>query len=426
MKKKVKVAIIGAGAAGMASAVIAARQGADVALFEKSDRVGKKLLATGNGKCNLSNTDFSTDCYYCSDKEKLQKIFDVFSPWDTISFFESMGLMVKEKNHGLYPYSEQASTVLDVLRTELAYSGVRILPGTEIDRAVKKDGAGFVVRGGEGKEEAFDKLILAAGSPASLRGTGKSGYHIAEGFGHRIYPLAPGLVQLKSDESFCKALGGVRCHARLSLMVDGNEAAQESGEVQFTDYGISGIPVFQFSRQAAYALKEKKKVSVLADFFPDQDKEAFAFFTKLRYELLENRTLEEFLTGTLNKKVCRVLAKRCGLKPGMAVKEVGYEKISELMQMGRSFSLHISDVNSMENAQICAGGVDFGQIDAQMESKLVPGLFFAGEIVDVDGRCGGYNLQWAWSSGYVAGMNAAGCSTKEMLESMKKKCGDKV
>lgn len=417
--KKIRIAIIGAGAAGMVSAITAVRQGAEVTLFEKNDRVGKKLLATGNGRCNLSNMEFSTDYYYCSDKEKLQKVFDVFSPWDTVSFFESIGLMVKEKNQGLYPYSEQASSVLDVLRTELAYSGVRIISETEVDKVKRKADAGFVIMDGGGNEEFFDKLILAAGSPASLKGAGKSGYHIAEDLGHRINPLVPGLVQLRSDESFCKALGGVRCNAKLALTVDGKAIAEESGEVQFTDYGISGIPVFQFSRQAAYALKEKKKVSVLADFFPDQDKETFAFFTKLRYESLKNRTLEEFMTGTLNKKIGRVLIKRCALKPGMTAKEAGYEKISELMQMSRSFSLHISGVNSMENAQICAGGIDFGQMDAQMESELVPGLYFAGEIVDVDGKCGGYNLQWAWSSGYVAGMNAAGCSTDEMLKKLR-------
>lgn len=417
MKKRMKIAVIGGGAAGMTSAIVAARHGAEVVLYEKNDRVGKKLLATGNGRCNLSNTEFSTDCYYCSDKEKLQKVFESFSLWDTVSFFESMGLMVKEKNKGLYPYSEQASAVLDVLRTELAYSKAHVITGAEVNKVEKREKIGFVIQE-EGREEIFDKLILAPGSQASLKGTGKSGYHIAKNFGHKINPLVPGLVQLKSDESFCKALGGVRCNAKLTLLIDGKVKTEETGEVQFTDYGISGIPVFQFSRQAAYAHKEKKEIHVLADFFPEQDDKTFTFAMKLRYESLKNRTLEEFLTGTVNKKIGRVLIKRYGLKPEMRVEEAGQQKVLELMGTGRNFSIHISGVNPMENAQICAGGIDFSQIDDQMESALVPGLYFAGEIVDVDGKCGGYNLQWAWSSGYVAGRSAAGYSAEEMRKDL--------
>lgn len=414
MKNNIKIAVIGGGASGMAAAITAARQGAEVILFEKSDRAGKKLLVTGNGKCNLSNMEFSMDKYYCSDKEKLQKIFNRFSPWDTVSFFESMGLMVKEKRKGLYPYSEQASTVLDILRMELTHNKVQVITGAEIREVIRKEKESvFEIKDKTGKKYVFERLILAAGSGAGQKAAGQSGYGIARKFGHRITPLVPGLAALKSDEKFCKALGGVRCNAKLTLMIDGTVKAEESGEVQFTEYGVSGIPVFQFSRHAAYALKNQKDVNVLVDFFDDQSEQAFAFLARLRYEAWKDRTLEEFMIGTLNKKINMVLIKRSGLKPGMTAEEAGCEKILQLMQMSRRFPIHICGVNTMDNAQVCAGGVDFGEIDVKMESMLVPGLYFAGEMVDVDGKCGGYNLQWAWSSGYVAGMNASGCTMED-------------
>lgn len=413
MKNNRLIAVIGGGASGMTAAITAAKQGAEVILFEKNSRVGKKLLVTGNGKCNLSNYEFSVDQYYCSEKEKLQKVFERFSPLDTISFFESMGLMVKEKNKGLYPYSEQASAVLDTLRMELEHNKVQVIADAEIKNVIRHEKEmTFEIKDKAGKSYFFDRLILASGSGAGQKSAIQRGYLIAQKLGHRVTPLVPGLVSLISDERFCKALGGVRCNAKVTLMINQKAEAKESGEVQFTEYGVSGIPVFQFSRQAAYALKDQKEVNVIVDFFKDQSEQEFQFFTRLRYESLKERTLEEFLTGMLNKKINMVLIKQSGLKPGMLTEEVGFEKILQLMQMSRNFPIHICDVNTMENAQVSAGGVDLNEIDEKMESMLVPGLYFAGEIVDVDGKCGGYNLQWAWSSGYVAGMNASG-SIKE-------------
>ncbi len=412
MNDKIRIAIIGAGASGMTAAVTAAKQGAEVTLYEQNDRVGKKILATGNGKCNLSSLNFTMDQYYCKDKEKLQKIFNAFSTWDTVSFFESMGLMVKSKNEGLYPYSEQASSVLDVLRMELERNQVRVKTAAPIKKiAFHAESNEFEVEDETGSFACYDRLILACGSPASMKGSDMSGYKLAEGFGHKINPVVPGLVQLKSDEGFCRALAGVRCTARITLVIDGHPEGEETGEVQFTEYGVSGIPVFQISRVAAYALKEGKDVKLLADFFPDQEEKAFLHLSALRYESQKDKTLEEFLTGTLNKKLNMVLIKRNGLKPGMKAEDAGFGKVKELLMQSRNFPVHISGVNSMENAQVCAGGVDFEEIDIQMQSVKIPGLYFAGEIVDVDGKCGGYNLQWAWTSGYVAGMNAAGSST---------------
>lgn len=416
MESKTRVGVIGAGASGMAAALTAAKYGAEVTLFEKNDRVGKKILATGNGRCNLGNLEFSEEKYYCQDREKLHSLFRVFSVWDTMSFFESMGLMIKGKEGYLYPYSEQASAVLDVLRMELDRKKIHVKTEGEIREAsYNEDKHKFILSDGCGKEYECDKLIVACGSPASLKkGEGMTGYQLARSFGHKVTEIVPGLVSLISDEDFTKALAGVRAKAGIKLVVDGKTLGSDTGEVQFTDHGISGIPVFQLSRTAAYALKEGKNVKAVIDFFPDQEEAAFGYMGRLRYESWQDKSMEDYLTGMLHKKINMVLIKKSGLKPGMTAREAGWEKIKELMGLCRSFEIHLSGANSMDNAQICAGGVDFGQISTEMESELVKGLYFAGEVVDVDGICGGYNLQWAWTSGYIAGRNAAGSSTRQI------------
>ena len=255
MKSRLNIAVIGAGASGMTAAITASKYGADVTLYEKNDRVGKKILATGNGKCNLSNMKLSVDQYYCKEKEKLIDLFSVFSTQDTFSFFNSMGLMIKDKNGYLYPYSEQASSVLDILRMELDRSGVRTVTGVKIvDAVYQAQKKSFQLTDMEGKTYFYQKVIIACGSPASLKnGEGMTGYEIARKFGHKIHKLVPGLVQLRSDEKFIKALSGVRCQAGVQLIINGEIQAGEIGEVQFTEYGVSGIPIFQFSRLAAYA-----------------------------------------------------------------------------------------------------------------------------------------------------------------------------
>lgn len=416
MESRTRVGVIGAGASGMAAAVTAAEYGAEVTLFEKNDRVGKKILVTGNGRCNLGNLDFSEEKYYCQDREKLHGLFQVFSVWDTMSFFESMGLMIKSKDGYLYPYSEQASAVLDVLRIELDRKKIHVVTEADIrEAAYNADKKTFALKDVRGREYECDKLIVACGSPASLKkGDGMTGYLLAESFGHRVKEVVPGLVSLKTREDFTKALSGVRVKAGIRLVIDEETAGSDVGEVQFTDYGISGIPVFQLSRMASYALKEGKRVKVILDFFPDQEEKAFAYMGRLRYEAGQDKSMEDYLTGMLHKKINMVLIKKAGLKPAVTAREAGWEKIAELMAMSRSFEAAVIGVNSMENAQICAGGVDFSQVNTELESELVKGLYFAGEVVDIDGICGGYNLQWAWTSGYIAGRNAAGSSTRQI------------
>lgn len=411
----IKVAVIGAGASGMMAAITAADNGAQVFLFEKNDRVGKKILATGNGKCNLSNLNGGLEHYYCEDREKLGKLFQIFSVMDTVAFFENTGLMIKEKNGYLYPYCEQASAVLDILRRELARKGVQVITDAEIVNT-EYQGNGFAIETADGRTMEADKMIIACGSYAALPGKEKLyGYQAAEKYGHKIKNIVPGLVSLRSDASFCKALAGVRSQAKISLRIDGQEAASETGEVQFTDYGVSGIPVFQFSRQAAYACSAGQKTEVVLDFFPEQELKVFYYNCRLRFEALGDLTIEEFFTGMLHKKINMVLIKENGQKPGDRIQKLGFERLWEILRQCKEFVMHITEASGYDKAQVCAGGVLLEELSTQLESVKVKGLYFAGEVVDVDGMCGGYNLQWAWTSGYIAGRNAAGNSTEELL-----------
>ena len=404
-----KIGIIGAGASGMMAAVTAAKEQAEVTLLEKNDRVGKKILVTGNGKCNLGNLDFGTDKYYCDDIDRLEKIFSGFCVKDTVSFFEENGLLLRNKNGYLYPYSEQASTVLDLFRKMLQKSNVKIITECKItDVTFDRKKHIFSIRADKGCYE-FDRLIIACGGPASQKkGEGTFGFLSAEKFGHSIKQPVPGLVQLCSTDGFIKGMAGVRTQAELNLFADHSFISKQQGELQITDYGISGIPVFQFSRQAAYALKAGKKVCVEINFFPDYEEERFWNVMLTRFERMKKETLEEFLLGMTNKKISTALIKHAGWKPDDRIEILGYQRIKEFLKKFRKLPVHIHAAKGMENAQICAGGVPLNEVDDNLQSIKVPGLYFSGELLDVDGICGGYNLQWAWTSGYVAGRSAAG------------------
>ena len=403
------VGIVGAGASGMMAAIAAANDGVKVTLLEKNDRVGKKILSTGNGKCNISNLDFDMDKYYCRDKWKLQRLFDGFSVENTITFFEKNGLMLRSRDGYLYPYSEQASTVLDVFRRMLSERKIETVTDTEIREASYARAANKFILVYENRTFSFDRLILSCGGPAGQKkGDGMSGFALVRSFGHEIWPVVPGLVQLRSKESFLKLMAGVRAKAEIRLLLNSKEDGKEQGEIQFTDYGLSGIPIFQISRTAAYGLKADKKAVVSINFFPDLEKKEFEDMIKIRYERLRNVPLEEFLLGTCNKKINQAMIKRAGLSPSDIVEKIGYQRIRELWKEYQGLFIRIDQVNFMENAQVCAGGVDLGEVDENLQSLKCPGLYLTGELLDVDGKCGGYNLQWAWTSGYIAGRNA-GC-----------------
>lgn len=392
----------------MAAAIAAAAMGAQTTILEGNDRIGKKLLMTGNGKCNFSNLSFSASCYYGECREKAWRILKRFNARETARFFERLGLLIKDRNGYLYPACEQAGAVLDVLRFTLSELGVDMICSAKADGIGKISGSGgFWCTCGTDKY-TFDKVILACGGQAAPKtGSDGSGYALARAFGHPLVKTVPALVQLRCEESFFKAVAGVRCDAQLTLYANGREAARERGELQMTDYGISGIPVFQLSRTAAYALAEGKKVTVCLDLAPEYTMERWEALFEKRYESFRKRSAEELFTGVLNKKWMLYFMKRGKIKPEDRVGSIGFTRLLEVFRLMKGLFVTVKETNSFQNAQACAGGVSLESVDDDLQSVLVPGLYFAGELLDVDGRCGGYNLQWAWSSGITAGRAAA-------------------
>ncbi len=400
------IAVIGGGASGMTAAICAKRNGHQVTVFEHMDRVGKKILTTGNGKCNLTNVNQGIEFYHGTHPEYAQKIFEQCSYQDTIRFFTKLGIYTKNRNGGLYPYSEQASAVLDVLRMELLHLNIEVITEADVYQISVKEN--FLLHIRLKKKEItreFDRIIIAAGSKAAKHtGSDGNGYVLARSLGHTLIEPVPALVQLKSDQPFFKSIAGIRCDARLTLMIDDEYQDEERGELQLTDYGVSGIPVFQLSSKAARALYEKKDVRIEIDFMPDMPTvgDMKEFLTR-RMEACPNKELHELLIGVFHKNLCSLFLRCNDFKSNRIAKDLSEEEMSALARIIKRFPVHITGTNSFENAQTCSGGVDTEELTDRLESKLVPGVYFTGEIIDIDGACGGYNLQWAWSTGMLAG-----------------------
>ena len=405
MKKK--VLIIGGGASGLMAAIMAAREGAEVTILEHMDRVGKKILSTGNGRCNMTNLSLRPEHYRSSQKLFPMKVLDRFSVWDTLSFFDGIGIVTKNRNGYIYPNSDPAASVLDALRFETEHLGIQTVLSCHIKKAWKTKNGTFTVESDQGTFRG-DSLILAAGSKAApVSGSDGSGYELAKVFGHTIIKPLPALVQLKCRGTFFKQLAGVRCEAVVRLVSDGKTLAADEGEVQLTDYGISGIPTFQVSRYAARALDEGRRVSAVLDFFPSKSMEDTRTMLKQRKAALGYRPSGEFLNGVLNKKLAAVLLKQAGIPLDATCGRIKDSQLEALAMQMKKFEVPVTSTNSFEQAQVCCGGVDTRELRPDtMESKLVKGLFLVGELTDVDGICGGYNLQWAWSTGAVAGRTA--------------------
>ena len=398
-----KIWIVGGGASGMVAAIQAKTKDNEVILLEKNDRIGKKILATGNGKCNLGNENLSADCYYSKNQFFVEQVLKRYGTESTISFFDSLGLKVRSKSGYLYPYAEQASTVLDVLRMELERRGIRVEPGVQITECIPFKKRGYLLKASDGRSYEADRVILACGGPASLKEGGKEGYIMLQKLGLKTYPLVPGLVQLRTDAKEQKAMSGVRCQASLRLFVDGTQQASEQGELQLTDYGISGIPVFQLSRVAAYALKDRKRVTVQIDFAPEYSYDEIVTYLLEQQKLRKEQNVDELLTGFLNKKLNLALIKKCQIAGARKGGSLQKREIKQLAGFYKNYEVHITDTNPFLNAQVCAGGLAIEEVDGQMQVKKYPGLFVTGELLDVDGICGGYNLHWAFATGTIAG-----------------------
>ena len=408
-----KTGIVGGGASGLMAAVCAARRGEDVTVLESRDRIGKKILATGNGKCNLSNRDFQIGRDYRGHStDRLHRYFSRFCVEDTVLFFRERGMLIADREGYLYPRCGQASAVLEALAGELDGLGVVTVCDCPV-RHIRPPRGGrgsFRVETSQG-DFSFDRLILACGSPAGNRKReGSGGQELARELGLFCHEMLPALVQLRCQEGWYQRLAGVRCPAGISLHIEGDEAGSppyEQGELQLTDYGISGIPVFQLSRYASQALRDGRRVRARIDFLPEIPREDWVPFCLEQYRICEGRTALQLGNGLVHKKVAQLLLAECGLKDGDRVDRRTKKKVFAFLDSLRRFETEVIATNPTENAQVCMGGVSFDEVTDDLESRRIPGLFLCGEMLDVDGRCGGYNLQWAWTSGFIAGTSAA-------------------
>ena len=399
--------VIGGGAAGMMSAVCAAQGGASVILIEHTARLGSKILQTGNGKCNFTNLHMQADCYQNGNPDFVMQVLNTFPVQDTLEFFENAGIYHKDRNGYVYPHSETAASLQSALRYEVEQSGVTVFTEQSVLSVEKKDGSFYVTT----DTDSFcgHACILATGSKAAPKtGSDGSGYTLARKFGHHIIKPLPALVQLTSDNSLCKAMSGVRSTGTVTVFADGNPVASDTGEIQYTDYGISGIPVFQVSRYAVKAADSKRIVTAVVDMLPDFEAETLITQSIKRMYQHNTQDIVTFFSGLLNKKLVQAVAKSCGYPAGTTMDALGKKGIAKMITAFKDFSFDITGSRSFDAAQICQGGVSLSEIDPQsMQSLKCRGLFFAGELLDVDGKCGGYNLQWAWSSGHLAGTSAA-------------------
>ena len=399
------VGIIGAGASGMAAALAAAEfENVQVVLMERQARVGKKLSATGNGRCNLTNLHAAEGGYYGDEAAFAEFAIGKFGPEATLEWFRKLGLYtIAEESGRVYPYSDQANSVVDVLRFALEKENIDLKLGFEVEK-VKKTATGFRV---ESKEESIecDKLIVACGGLAGTRlGGTMSGYKLLRSLGHKCTKLRPTLVQLKSSWAGVSALKGVRANCHAAIYHNGQLHRKSTGELQFTEYGLSGPVIFEISRDACQGSGDW---TCRLDFLPDMAKET------LKAELLRRKNtklpVSELLTGILHNRLGRVLTQAVGISGYVPVAQLEEAEISEVCRAAKGFDVALTEPMGMDSAQVTAGGILTKEFDeTTMESRIVPGLYACGEVLDIDGDCGGYNLQWAWSSGRLAGEHAGG------------------
>jgi hypothetical protein len=397
------IGIIGGGASGMMAALCACGNPENrVILFERQSRLGRKLMATGNGRCNLSNRAASVEHYHGRDPGFVAPCLERFGVEDTLAFFRDLGLVtVTEPDGKIYPFSDQANSVSDVLRLALEASDAELRLGCEI-RELRQDSGGFTAVW-DGGEERLDRVIVAAGGLAGRQlGGSDAGYELLASLGHRCTRLYPSLVQLRTDPTWVRSCKGVRAQAQATLLQGEQVLAEETGEVQFTDFGVSGPCIFSLARACA---GRRGMLAVVLDLCPCLDEtELIAHLTERR-ERFPALTLENYLTGLLHNRLGRTVLRERKLALTQTAASLTGADIARIAAGIKAFRIEVLGPMDLSQAQVTAGGMKTSEFDpVTLESKLVPGLYATGEVLDVDGDCGGYNLQWAWSSGYTAGL----------------------
>lgn len=405
--------IVGGGASGLFAAINAKDLGLDVAIIESNDRVGKKILTTGNGRCNISNNTISFPFfnYHSENSGFFTKALSSLSVEDTKNIFLSLGLPIIElKNGKLYPKSLQASSVVDILRLALEDRSIPLYTECKV-KSIHKDKKFKLSTSNEDKKLfTCNKLILACGGKSAVKtGSDGTGYNLAKSLGHSIINTIPGIVQLKLNSPYLKSISGVKFDGFATLLVDDKPIRKELGEILFTDYGISGPPILQLSGHVSKALLNNKKVEILVDMMPEEDYKEIENFIECHFGLLSHRPVIDSLIGVVNKKLIPTILKASNITNlHMPCYELTWEDKKNLINILKSWKFTCVDTNGFNQAQVTIGGINTKEVNSDtLESKLVKNLYFSGEILDVDGDCGGFNLQWAWSSGYFVANNIA-------------------
>lgn len=388
------VLVVGGGAAGLCAAIAAARGGAAVTVLEAGPRVGRKILASGNGRCNLSNTAIAPDAY--NEPRFVAPVLAEFSCDSVRAFFGELGLLIYADEEGrIYPVTNTASSVLDVLRLECERLGVEVRVETEVVSVVPETGPrSFILTAEDGSRALARAVVVTPGGGSTLLAS----------LGHEQVAFSPVLVPLRTDTAPIRGLSGVRVRCAASLLAaDGDTLATERGELLFREYGVSGIMVFDLSRHLAGA------ETLAIDLFPDLGHGELHALLEARCEALAWRSAGTFFDGMLHPRIALAVLRAAGLDPEA---QLDAARCADLADLLKGFRIALVGPGDAKQAQVTRGGAVVEQFDPPtMASRLVPGLFAAGEALDVDGRCGGYNLHWAWASGIIAGRSAARFAT---------------
>ena len=403
---KTEIAVIGGGASGMMAAITARKSGKEVVILERKDRILKKVLITGNGRCNITNVNANISNYFGKNISSVENILNSFNPQDTMDFFNGLGIVCNEENRGkVYPLSGQASSVVDALRFEAERLGIKIETEFYV-RKIEKDGFKFKIYSEDRKKIEAGRVILAAGGQSYPElGSNGSGFELAKELGHSVTRLSPSIVQLKTEKHQVKGLQGIKTDVAVTAYGDNKKICTYDGELLFTDYGISGNVVFNIS----FVMPLYKNVEFEIDFMEKFDYNESYEILKERKKIMSHLTMENYFNGMINKKLGQFLSKVSGIeKLSKPVKDLNDSEIRKLCTVLKKYRIKILDTTGFKNAQVTAGGVSLDEVNSEtLESKIVKGLYFSGEVLDVYGECGGFNLQWAWASGYIAGKNVA-------------------
>lgn len=403
------ILILGGGASGLAAALSAAKEapGARITLLEGLDRPGKKILATGNGRCNLTNREMDPVHYHSSQPELLPCFLRQMPTERVLRFFSELGLCCATEEMGrVYPYARQASAVLDTLLLALEHTGVEVLCAAKV-RQAEWQGHGFQVVTQDGRHFCSRALILAAGGRAAPKqGTDGTGFALAKQLGHRYATPFPCLVALKCSDEAVKGLKGVRAQGKVTLLRNGAALGTDQGEIQFTDYGLSGIPVFQLSCLPG---RNFSGVELSVDLLPKWSRQELVHWLLTQSRRYPQEPLERFLPGLIHPKLLRAVMNAVGLSPlSRPADSLSTGSSIKLAEGLKDWHFHVTGPLSWDHAQVTGGGVLLEEIGPDFASRQCPGLFLCGEVLDVVGDCGGYNLHWAWCSGLSAGKAAAG------------------